>query len=82
MLTHAHTHTRRLDIRVKLTERANAWAAEVGCESNVHFMMSNGTVSFSNILSNYPGKVRTPTFTLLLLLLLLLLFIDIFIIIY
>ena len=47
-----------LDIREKLTDRANAWAKEVGCERNVHFMMSNATVSLSNILSTYPGKVR------------------------
>mmetsp|Transcript_11142 Transcript_11142/g.23250 ORF Transcript_11142/g.23250 Transcript_11142/m.23250 type:complete len:359 (-) Transcript_11142:459-1535(-) len=46
-----------LDIREKLTDRGNAWAKEVGCDRNVHFMMSNATVSLSNILSTYPGQV-------------------------
>jgi hypothetical protein len=49
----------RLDIRTKLTNRANSWAEEVGVHGNTHFMMANATINVTNIVADYAGSVQT-----------------------
>jgi len=39
----------------QLVERANTWAARLGCEQDVQFVYSNATISLATMLSSYPG---------------------------
>lgn len=39
-------------------ERANDWAARLGCAGRVHFVNTNATISLRPMLASYPGRVE------------------------
>lgn len=41
----------------QVVERANAWAALLGCQKRVHFLSTNATVSLESLLSTYTGTL-------------------------
>ena len=43
---------------MQLVDRANKWAASLGCSDRVHFKFANATVSFESMLSSYPGPLQ------------------------
>jgi tRNA (guanine-N7-)-methyltransferase len=46
-----------IEIRAPLVERANKWAAKLGCQHRVHYLYANATVSLATLLGTYPGPL-------------------------